>query len=269
MNRNVKIALNVVVWVILLAYLIVSARYCSHRRADLTCTGVNVVIKDSLNTGFLTTGSVRNILTQNGLKLEGVPLDSISPLAVEQAISSQPYVKKAKVYHSMDGVVHIEVEQRAPILRVQSENGYRFYLSSDGHVMPIRRTFFVDVPIVTGVPRLPFGTEFAGKISEPEETEKKGAENVHFLRNLINFVEFLKRDSFWGAQIVQINVISGNEVELIPRVGRGIILLGHLDDYEEKLDKLFKFYRQGLAYEGWNKYSLINLKFKDQVVCVK
>ncbi len=90
-----------------------------------------------------------------------------------------------------------------------------------------------------------------------------------FFRNLINFVEFLRKDSFWGDQIVQIDITRGNEVILIPRVGAGIIRLGTLEGCEEKLDKLFRFYRRGLAYEGWNKYSVIDVRFQGQVVCTR
>jgi cell division protein FtsQ len=38
----------------------------------------------------------------------------------------------------------------------------------------------------------------------------------------------------------------------------------------EKFEKLHTFYLQGLNTTGsWNKYSVINLKFKNQIVCTK
>lgn len=270
MNRSVKIALNLIVWIALSVYLVVSARYCSRRQANLTCTGLEIVVRDSLQIGFLTDASIRSLLTQRGLKLRGVPIRSIDLPEIERAVAAQPWTKRARVYHTLDGTVRIEVEQREPILRVQSENGYRFYLSTDGCVMPIRRTTAgIDVPIVTGLPVFPFGTDFAGKVPNSEKDEKNSDKKMLFYRNLINFVEFLRSDSFWGDQVVQIDVTRENEVILIPRVGTGIIRLGTLDDYGEKLGKLLRFYRQGLAYEGWNKYSIIDIRFRDQVVCTK
>jgi len=56
-------------------------------------------------------------------------------------------------------------------------------------------------------------------------------------------------------------------VELIPRAGDSVILLGDIDGYREKLEKLMKFYKKGLPYEGWNKYKYIDIRFKDQVIC--
>lgn len=269
MNRNLKITLNILVWSILLAYLIVAANYCSRKESGLRCTGLNVVVRDSAKLGFITPAVVRNILVGEGIALTGRPMDSINLIRVRQALVDRAYIKRARVYTSMDGKVNVEIEQRAPLLRVQSDNGYRFYVSSDGYILPVQRYFFVDVPVITGNPEFDFGRDFAGAIDGMATVEKKSSKNYIFLQNLINFVGFLNRDPFWNGQIVQINVLEGNEVELVPRVGNGIILLGELDNYEEKLDKLFRFYKRGLAYEGWNRYGYINIKFKDQVVCTK
>jgi cell division protein FtsQ len=62
-------------------------------------------------------------------------------------------------------------------------------------------------------------------------------------------------------------VTASNEVELVPRVGNHIVLLGGLDSYEKKMNKLEAMYNKGFDITGWNIYSVINLKFKDQVIC--
>ena len=67
-----------------------------------------------------------------------------------------------------------------------------------------------------------------------------------------------------------VNYIKENkEIELIPRVGNHNILLGNINGYEEKFKKLKLFYSEGVKQTGWNNYKEINLKFKDQIVCVK
>ena len=269
MNRKSKILLNVVIWTALAVYLVLAAGYCSRQQSDRLCTGLRITVKDSLKTGLVTAESVRGILVGHRMKLTGARLDTLNLLAVEDALTKRPSIRSARVYSTLDGKLHIEVEQRIPVARIQTENGYRFFLSADGYVMPLQSSSFIDVPIITGTPALPFGTNFEGKIPSAKDAEKKTPENYLFLQNLINFVEFLEQDAFWGGQVVQINIIQGNEVELIPRVGRGVILLGSLEHYREKLEKLYTFYRQGLAYEGWNKYAHINIKYKGQVVCTE
>jgi cell division protein FtsQ len=52
-------------------------------------------------------------------------------------------------------------------------------------------------------------------------------------------------------------------------VGNHRILLGQIEYYRENLEKLKLFYEKGLNQMGWNQYSIINLKYKNQVVCTK
>jgi len=130
-------------------------------------------------------------------------------------------------------------------LRVMN-NGRSYYVDREGEIMPVSPNFTAYVPIVTGA----VNEEFA-----------KGP--------LYDFALFLRRNDFWNAQIEQIHVDYSEEIELIPRVGNQIILLGKLDDYQYKLDKLFALYKNGFRQTGWNCYQRINLKYDNQVVCTK
>ena len=112
--------------------------------------------------------------------------------------------------------------------------------------MPISQRYVAHVPIATGY------------------MEKEFAEN-----ELYEFALFLQDNEFWNNQIEQICVFPNKEVELIPRVGRFRIVLGSLDDFEEKLNKLRLFYDQAIPKVGWDKYSVIDLKYKNQIVCTK
>jgi cell division protein FtsQ len=87
------------------------------------------------------------------------------------------------------------------------------------------------------------------------------------LKDIYYLVDYINRDSFWSAQIDQIYVDSYDEIDLIPRVGNHIIHLGSADDFEVKLRNLRVFYDKVLPVVGWNKYSNINLAFRDQIVC--
>ena len=109
---------------------------------------------------------------------------------------------------------------------------------------------------------------------------KKDGENL--LNLFIQFTEFMNKTlkstkkatleeltEEMNNQIEQICVFPNKEVELIPRVGRFRIVLGALDDFEEKLNKLRLFYDQAIPKVGWDKYSVIDLKYKNQIVCTK
>jgi cell division protein FtsQ len=79
----------------------------------------------------------------------------------------------------------------------------------------------------------------------------------------------MQEEELWNAQIEQIQVTAGGEVELIPRVGNHIIALGQPSDYAQKFDKLKIFYEKGLDEVGWDRYSRINLNYGNQVIATK
>jgi cell division protein FtsQ len=87
------------------------------------------------------------------------------------------------------------------------------------------------------------------------------------LKDIYYLVDYIKNDSFWSAQIDQIYVDGNNEIDLIPRVGNHLIHLGTADNFAGKLRNLSEFYDKVLPAVGWNKYSVINLAFSDQIVC--
>ena len=52
-------------------------------------------------------------------------------------------------------------------------------------------------------------------------------------------------------------------------MGNHLLMLGEASDFENKLERLMKFYEDGLSVIGWNKYSSISVAFNNQVVCKK
>jgi cell division protein FtsQ len=89
------------------------------------------------------------------------------------------------------------------------------------------------------------------------------------LRDIYHMVNHIRKDDFWSAQIDQIYVDGNNEIDLIPRVGNHIIKIGTPEDFTEKLTNLQTFYRKVMPEVGWDRYSVINLKYKGQIVCKK
>ena len=107
------------------------------------------------------------------------------------------------------------------------------------------------------------------KISEKQEAERRRqkilAKRYEDFSKLTTFVKWM--------EIVQITARTTEsgaiDLELTPRSGNYTILFGRLDDAEQKLDKLLRFYREGLGKAGWDRYRTINVKYAGQVVCTE
>jgi cell division protein FtsQ len=82
-------------------------------------------------------------------------------------------------------------------------------------------------------------------------------------------VSYLNTNSFWSAQIDQIYIDSRKKADLIPLFGDHLIHLGSFENFEGKLKNLRAFYDKVLPETGWDKYTVINLEFRDQIVCRK
>jgi len=86
---------------------------------------------------------------------------------------------------------------------------------------------------------------------------------------LFKTADYIRKDTLWNAQIAQIYVNKDHEMELIPRVGNNRILLGDADSLDAKFHNLKIFYKKALPRVGWDTYSVINIKYANQVVGIK
>ena len=231
---------------LLAAYLVVALTLFNRKPAGAVCRDVELLIRDTVNAGFITKKEVSTILTKKGLNPIGLPLDSLHTGRLEEELGKHPLIDEVECFTTPVGNLCVAVSQRIPVLRIMNNRGENYYVDNKGATMPFDMKCVAHLPVVTG------------------NVEKSFA-----MRDLYKFALFLQGNPFWEAQIEQINVLPGRQIELVPRVGDHIIYLGRLDGYEQKLARLKKFYEKGLNRVGWNKYSRISVEFGNQVICTK
>ena len=56
---------------------------------------------------------------------------------------------------------------------------------------------------------------------------------------------------------------------LYPKIAEHKVILGSLDNLEEKFSYLTIFYKEAIKKIDWTKYESINLKYKGQIICTK
>ncbi|MBR5594708.1 MAG: hypothetical protein IKW47_00255 [Alistipes sp.] len=94
---------------------------------------------------------------------------------------------------------------------------------------------------------------------------------VEEFEDMVAMIRHIISDSFLDADIAQIVATGGgaNELQLavIPRVANVTVDLGTTENLERKLATLRRFYDKGLSRIGWDRYSVISLRYDGQVVC--
>jgi len=58
-------------------------------------------------------------------------------------------------------------------------------------------------------------------------------------------------------------------VEMVPRIGSQIIVLGSTKGFQKKMARLKRLYESGFSKVGWNKYKKIDLTYDNQAVCTR
>lgn len=117
-----------------------------------------------------------------------------------------------------------------------------------------------------------------GAIAALGQAQEDARKKQHTIRNhatdfeaLVELLAFIGEDEFWNAEIVQIIATGGGheplQLAIIPRSGRFTVDLGTMENLVEKLNKLRRFYENGLNNVGWDKYRNISLRYRGQVVC--
>jgi cell division protein FtsQ len=242
-------------------YLVLMPVYLTRRINAMLCGGININIVDSTVHHFITKREIRNLITENKTRVLGRPIKDISLSEIETRIAGLKELKDAEVYTTIDGTLHVLVDQRDPIMRVIVSSG-DFYVDREGVVIRSKGIYTPRLHIIEG--NIKITSQMLNGVSVLD-TSIKGS----ILKDIFELVNYINDDSFWSAQIDQINVDNNNKIDLIPRLGNNLIHLGTIENYEGKLRNLEAFYKKVLPEAGWNKYDLINLEYKDQIVCRK
>ena len=250
--KKVMLVLSATTVVVLFVFTLTAA---VHQQKTLVCSSIQVKIDYESGMSFLTTDQIiSNINLLADGEAIGKALPALDLRAIEKGLLKDPYVDKAKIYIDHDRVLHAEIIQKQPILRVMNNDGVGYYLSDKGDKIPLCSTFTAHVPLAIG----------------DVETHENADRDSIVVMQLFSLARYMQRDSLIGSLIDHAYVLPNGEFELFPKFGYHTIEFGRADEtMREKFEKLKVFYKEGLAKVGWDKYKVIDLKYQGQVVCQK
>ena len=168
-------------WSAVVAYFVFATLLRVGNERERRVERIEVVVTDADQRSFITPEKVFSLLQNEGIDPIGKRVDSIDLAGINGAIKEYCFTADAKTYVDYSGKLTIKVSQRAPLMRVRNNEGYDFYLTRSGYVLPVESHATLNLPIVTGSLPLPFGKSFRGSLAEWfEGSEKKYRENYNF-----------------------------------------------------------------------------------------
>ena len=201
---------------------------------------INFIGEDNL---FITEDMVNKLLIQNKEDVTKVTKEILDLNELEASLKSNPMIKTAQVHLTVNGEVRADIIQRKPIARVRTNASY--YIDDEGLFMPLSSNYTARVPLVTGFI------------------------NKNNLGNVFKIAHKIFNDQFLKTHIIEIHQNQDKTIVLRTRVLDFKILLGNLDNMDNKINNLKAFYQKAKKDKTLNKYSQVNLQFEGQVVCTK
>ena len=266
--KKFKQILFISFWCILVIGLIVSLGFVNREQDQLKCKALDISVNQDNDLYFVDKIDIAQLMKDRGDSIIGQPKSTVNVAGIESALNSHSAISNAEVSLSIDGVVKVDVKQRNPILRVINADGDSYYLDDEGKLMPLSDKYTMKVLVANGNIMEPYSRRYQYSVADIGKDSL--LRYVSKLDELYAMATFINADPFWKAQIHQIYYNNENEMEIVPMVGDQKIIFGDTTAMTEKFNKLLTFYKEGLNTTGWwDKYSTINLKFRNQIVCTK
>jgi cell division protein FtsQ len=257
MNLKIQRLKKVLSVVILLGLAIAAVIYEEISYNEITCTGIVVKLDSENEKPLLGQKDINLMVTNQGSDyFLNKPINEISLHQIEQRVKRIPLVKSCEAHHDFSGKIIISVKEYSPIARI-----LRFtsgtsqlrdqYVTQEGRLIATSDLFTPRILVVSGA---------FFKDSRRDLRDPRG-------KTLLPFLEFINQDEFWKAQIAQVIVAEDGGIVMVPTMGRTYIDFGLPIHIKTKFKKLALFYKKIIPNKGWNTYSWIHLKYKNQVIC--
>ena len=215
------------------------------------CNDYSITIKGVRSNYFIDKKDVEQLLKKTAKgDIKGQLVSDINLHELERMLESNTWISDAELYFDNKDVLHVAITEKEPIARLFSTDGNSFYIDKAGERMPLSEKLSARVPVFTGFP---------GK-------KKLSAADSVLLRNVTAVANYIFTDSFWLAQVAQIDITPERNFEMIPVVGNHIVKMGQGENIEKQFNRLMIFYKQVLSKTGFDKYKIIDVQYTDQVV---
>ncbi|MCY1528994.1 hypothetical protein D9M68_641180 [compost metagenome] len=221
------------------------------KQADRKIEGVKVTLQNQgEEENFLLEKDVEKLfVTNTNINILNKSISDLDLNHIEELAEQNPWVKSAEVYVDNNSKLNIEVTQRLLVARLFTREGRSFYIDSAGFEMPLSERYAYPVTVFTNVPHAANDSVYAG-----------------MKKRIVYMSEVLKADSFWNSQITQLDVVNEHHFNAYTTIGKQKIIIGDTARVADKLKNLYSFYREVSNKIGWNKYEVLDIRYRNQVV---
>ena len=224
--------------------------------AQAVCTGLEVSFADSLR--FVSEEDIRGYLDTRYGAYVGERLDSVQLSRIEDLLESRSSVIRCEAWTTDDGLLHVDVAQRAPALRFQDGNR-GFYVDGTGFIFPLHETFTAHVTTVEGSIPIEVPDGYKGEAQTDFGRE--------WIAGILDMSRFLSASRTWQRNITKIRVRANGDVLLTLEGRPEEFLIGQPEEIPDKLARIGRYLSLIAPYKPEGYYKTVNVKYNQQIIC--
>ncbi len=217
--------------------------FTSTRNNDRKLTKAVVVFVGNTEP-FIDQETVNKLLIENNKEPKNIGKDKLDLNRLEKGLNAHEMIEKSDVFVSIDGVLKATVKQKKPIARV-FDGDNSFYIDYEGNTMPLSSNFTARVPLVSG------------------------GINKQNSKDFTDFFRIIYDDAFLKKNIVGVQIMPNGNIKMLIRNYNYQIDFGKTVRMKSKFNNYKAFFQIAVLDSSLYKYKIIDLRFVQQVVCIK
>ena len=241
------------IWVAILLAVVVLFFVAMQKKQTSFCTSIEIEITNQQQQSFVNKKSIEEII-RAAYNLQSTSIKKIDIQAIEKAIEKNEWVQNADLFFDAQHKLKVLLQQRNPIARLFSLDGATFFLDSAGKRLPVTNATLARVLVITGF---------------PSSNLILSSTDSALLMQVKKISNAIAKDSILQSQIAQLNITLTGSFELSTAMGNQKIFFGDDSDIDEKFNKVKTFYTKIFTQFGVEKYSGIDVRFKNQIVATQ
>ena len=207
MKKVWRVSIALVVTALVVALMVLLSGISRERSHLLTCNRIDIRILDSARLSFIGVDDVKKCLEESYGVWNGQRLDSVNLRKIETVLRDRSAILTSEAWTTGDGVLHIAVTQREPIVRFQGPDG-GFYSDEKGFLFPLQAGYTSRVPIIDGAVPVTVPKGFKGRPEDPKEQL--------WLDQVLNLIRYISHDKTFKDAFSQITVLRGGDYIILP-----------------------------------------------------
>lgn len=222
----------------------------------VACKSIEINFPDSL--GFVSEKDVKNYIAEGYGNYIGQRIDSVGLAKIENVLEKESAVMRSDAWTTSDGVLHVNIWQRAPILRfMDGQTG--FYVDGTGFIFPLHPDWTAEVPVISG--NIPLKLPDGYKGEAPDEGGRE------WISSMLGMYSEINASRTWKNIVDKISVNGQGDVVVKTKRGEELFIFGGPGGLKEKFEKMEKYYSFIAPAKEANYYKSVNLKYKGQIIC--